>query len=76
MAAYHVLKIDSLIESLTLCNTANGFTFNLDAASVIIAQPGDFVLGYVSAPTEEVRYLFEVISANGNQLELKKKLGF
>lgn len=74
MAAYHVLKIDSLIESLTLCNTANGFTFNLDAASVIIAQPGDFVLGYVSAPTEEVRYLFEVISANGNQLELKKKL--
>lgn len=74
MAAYHILKIDSLIESLTLCNTANGFTFSLDAASVIVAQSGDFVLGYMSAPTDEVRYLFEVISANGNQLELKKKL--
>jgi len=41
MAAYHVLRIDSLIESLTLCNSANGFTFSLDSSSEIIAQPGD-----------------------------------
>lgn len=74
MAAYHVLKIDSLIESLTLCNSASGFTFSLDASSEIIAQPGDFILGYVAEPTNEVRYLFEVVSSSGNKLVLKKKL--
>ena len=74
MAAYHVLRIDSLIESLTLCNSANGFTFSLDASSDIIAQPGDLLLGYVTEPSNEVRYLFEVISANRNSLTLKKKL--
>ena len=74
MAAYHVLKIDSLIESLTLCNSASGFTFSLDASSEIIAQPGDLILGNVSEPTNEVRYLFEVVSADGSTLVLKKKL--
>ena len=74
MAAYHVLKIDSLIESLTLCNSSSGFTFSLDASSEIIAQPGDLILGNVSEPTNEVRYLFEVVSADGNELVLKKKL--
>ncbi len=74
MAAYHVLRIDSLIESLTLCNSANGFTFSLDSSSEIIAQPGDLLLGYVTEPSNEVRYLFEVISANSNSLILKKKL--
>lgn len=74
MAAYHVLKIDSLIESLTLCNSASGFTFSLDASSEIIAQPGDLILGNVSEPTNEVRYLFEVVSSDGNELVLKKKL--
>lgn len=74
MAAYHVLRIDSLIESLTLCNSANGFTFSLDASSDIIAQPGDLLLGYVTEPSNEVRFLFEVISANRNSLILKKKL--
>lgn len=74
MAAYHVLRIDSLIDSLSLCNSANGFTFRLDASSDIIAQPGDLLLGFVSEPTNEVRYLFEVVSANGNSLVLKKKL--
>ena len=74
MAAYHVLRIDSLIESLTLCNSANGFTFSLDASSDVIAQPGDLLLGYVTEPSNEVRYLFEVISANRSSLILKKKL--
>lgn len=74
MAAYHVLRIDSLIESLTLCNSANGFTFSLDASSEVVAQPGDLLLGYVSEPSNEVRYLFEVVSANRNTLVLKKKL--
>lgn len=74
MAAYHVLRIDSLIESLTLCNSANGFTFSLDASSEIIAQPGDLLLGYVTEPSNEVKYLFEVVTASGNKLELKKKL--
>lgn len=74
MADYHVLKIDSLIESLTLCNTANGFTFTLDSSSTIVAQSGGLVLGYISAPTNKVCYLFEIISADGNSLELKKKL--
>lgn len=74
MATYHVLRIDSLIESLTLCNSADGFTFSLDSSSEIIAQTGDLILGYVSAPVDEVRYLFEVISASGSNLVLKKKL--
>ena len=74
MSAYHVLKIDSLIESLTLCNSASGFTFSLEASSEIIAQLGDLILGNVSEPTNEVRFLFEVVSADGNELVLKKKL--
>ena len=74
MAAYYVLKIDSLIESLTLCNSASGFTFSLEASSEIIAQLGDLILGNVSEPTNEVRFLFEVVSADGNELVLKKKL--
>lgn len=72
MASYHVLQIDSLIESLTLCNAGSGFVFQLDVTSEVIAQPNDLVLGYLTAPINEVRYIFEVESASGNSVVFKK----
>ena len=73
MADYHVLRIDSLLETLTLCNAGKGFLFQLDINSEIIAKPGDYVLGYISSPVDEVRYIFQVESSSGNSLVLKKE---
>ena len=72
MAAYHVLRIDSLIESLTLCNAGEGFLFQLDTSSEIFVQPEDLILGLLS-PINEIRYIFCVESASGNSLSLKKR---
>ena len=74
MADYHVLKIDSLLETLTLCNAGKGFIFQLDITSEVVAQPGDHVLGFISSPVDEVRYIFEIESSSGNSLVLKKEL--
>ena len=73
MANYHILKIDSLLESLTLCNSEDGFRFQLDFTEDIIAEPGDVVLGYLTAPIDEIRYIFEVISSDDEAIVLKKK---
>lgn len=73
MADYHVLRIDSLLETLTLCNAGKGFLFQLDITSEISAQSGDYVLGYISSPVDEVRYIFQVESSSGNSLVLKKE---
>lgn len=72
MAAHHVLRIDSLIESLTLCNAGDGFLFQLDTSSEIIVQPEDLILGLLS-PINEIKYIFSVESASGNSLLLKKR---
>ena len=74
MADYHVLRIDSLLETLTLCNAGKGFIFQLDITSEVVAQPGDHVLGFISSPVDEVRYIFEIESSSGNSLVLKKEL--
>lgn len=74
MANYHVLRIDSLLESLTLCNAGKGFIFQLDITEEVTAQSGDYILGYLTAPIDEIRYIFEVESASGNSMILKKTI--
>lgn len=74
MISYFLLKIDSMIETLTICNSANGFTFSFESAGEIEVHSGDYILGYIDEPINEVRYLFEIISADKNKIELKKKL--
>ena len=74
MADFHVLRIDSLLKSLTLCNAGKEFLFQLDITSEISAQPGDYVLGYISAPIDEVRYIFQVKSSSNTSLVLTKEL--
>ena len=73
MAHYHILKIDSLLESLTLCNSSTGFKFQLPIAESINASKNDMVLGYVSSPINEIRYIFEVESTSSETIELIKK---
>lgn len=73
MAHYHILKIDSLLESLTLCNSSTGFKFQLPIAESINASKNDMVLGYVSSPINEFRYIFEVESTSSETIELIKK---
>ena len=73
MAHYHILKIDSLLESLTLCNSSSGFRFQLPIAESINASKNDMVLGYVSSPINEIRYIFEVESTSSETIELIKK---
>ncbi len=73
MANYHILKIDSLLESLSLCNTAAGFRFQLPIADEINAVPNDLILGYVASPIDEVRYVFEVESISPDAITLLKK---
>lgn len=73
MANYHILKIDSLLESLTLCNSNNGFRFQLPGSEDIVARENDLILGYLTSPIEEVRYVFEVESVSNEYIVLKKK---
>ena len=73
MANYHILKIDSLLESLSLCNTASGFRFQLPIVSGISATPNDLILGYITSPIDEVRYVFEVESISSDAITLLKK---
>lgn len=73
MANYHILKIDSLLESLTLCNTSAGFRFQLSIADEISAAPNDLILGYINSPIDEVRYIFEVESISSDAITLLKK---
>ena len=54
MAHYHILKIDSLLESLTLCNSSTGFKFQLPIAESINASKNDMVLGYVGSVSSSV----------------------
>ncbi len=73
MANYHILKIDSLIESLTLCNSQSEFRFQFDFAEDIVTSPGDMILGYLNYPIDEIRYIFEVISADDEAIVMIKK---
>ncbi len=73
MASYHILKIDSLLESLSLCNTAAGFRFQLPIADEISAAPNDLILGYINSPIDEVRYVFEVEAISSDAITLLKK---
>lgn len=73
MANYHILKIDSLIESLTLCNSQSGFKFQFDFVEDIVTYPGDMILGYLNSPINEVRYIFEVISAKDDAIVMIKR---
>ena len=73
MANYHILKIDSLLESLTLCKTGSGFRFQTSIANEIEASMGDYVLGYVIAPIDEIRYIFQVVSVTSDAILLNKQ---
>ena len=73
MANYHILKIDSLIESLTLCNSQSEFRFQFDFAEDVVTSSGDMILGYLNYPIDEIRYIFEVISSDDESIVLIKK---
>lgn len=73
MANYHILKIDSLLESLTLCRTGSGFRFQTAVANEIEASMGDYILGYVTAPIDEIRYIFQVVSVTSDAILLNKQ---
>lgn len=73
MANYHILKIDSLLESLTLCKTGSGFRFQTTIANEIEASQGDYILGYVTAPIDEIRYIFQVVSVTSDAILLNKQ---
>lgn len=72
MANYHILKIDSLLESLTLCNSSTGFRFQFPIANDIVVNQNDLILGFVT-PLDEVRYIFEVESTAQDAINLIKK---
>lgn len=73
MSTYHILKIDSLLESLTLCNSSTGFRFQLSNVEDISVQKNDLILGYITSPIEEIRYVFEVESTSSEAIILTKK---
>lgn len=73
MAAYHILIIDSLLETLTLCNTGKGFRFQLPTAGDIVATPNDIILGYVTSPIDAIKYVFEVESTSLDAIILNKQ---
>lgn len=73
MSTFHILKIDSLLESLTLCNSSTGFRFQLSNIENISAQKNDLILGYITSPIEEFRYVFEVESTSSEAIVLTKK---
>lgn len=73
MSTYHILKIDSLLESLTLCYSSTGFRFQLSNVENISAEKNDLILGYITSPIEEIRYVFEVESMSSEAIVLTKK---
>lgn len=70
---YFVLKIESLVKSLSICDTANEILFTLPVDDPSIAV-GDKLLCYMTEPTNQVRYLFDVINKDTSTLTLLKVL--
>ena len=70
---YFVLKIESIIKSFSICDTANEILFSLSMDNPDIAA-GDKLLCYMTEPINQVRYLFNIINKDVSSLTLQKVL--
>ncbi len=79
MANYFVMQVDSLVRTFSVMDTGKCIQFGMEAQDhgAVLAEPetGDWILGYVTAPVNEIRLVFQVAGKeNGDRLELVKKM--
>lgn len=72
MPKHYILRIDSLIKSLSICDTQNSFIFSIDDIENDHVEKGDIVIGYIEAPIDKFSYVFEISEIKNLNLKFNK----